>query len=91
MNGVPPDFDLSRIPSSKLRDAAGPAMEAECKKRFPKGLKVGVIADTGGYNAKCQRVYHVTLTKSHSDGSQNQVKIDCTCTGKYRYKSVLHF
>ncbi|XP_056013452.1 uncharacterized protein LOC125678475 isoform X3 [Ostrea edulis] len=72
VNGVPPDFDLSRIPSSKLRDAAGPAMEAECKKRFPKGLKVGVIADTGGYNAKCQRVYHVTLTKSHSDGSQNQ-------------------
>jgi hypothetical protein len=87
VNGVPPDFDLSRIPSSKLCDAAGSAMEAECKKKFSRGLKVGDIADTGGYNAKCQRMYHVTLPKSQSDGSQNQVKVYDTCTVRYRCSS----
>ncbi|XP_061183685.1 protein mono-ADP-ribosyltransferase PARP14-like isoform X2 [Saccostrea echinata] len=72
VNGVPSNFDLSRIPSKKLRDAAGSALEADCKKGFPNGLKIGDIADTGGFNSKCQRVYHVTLPRSQQDGSQNK-------------------
>ncbi|XP_062607833.1 uncharacterized protein LOC134269645 isoform X2 [Saccostrea cucullata] len=73
VNGVPSSFDLSKIPSKKLSDAAGPALEADCKKRFPNGLKIGDIADTGGFNSKCQRVYHVTLPRSQQDGSQNKI------------------
>ncbi|XP_062595054.1 uncharacterized protein LOC134256426 [Saccostrea cucullata] len=72
VNGVHSSFDLSRIPSKKLSDAAGPALEADCKKRFPNGLKIGDIADTGGFNSNCQRVYHVTLPRSQQDGSQNK-------------------
>uniref|UniRef100_A0A8B8DC01 Poly [ADP-ribose] polymerase n=2 Tax=Crassostrea virginica TaxID=6565 RepID=A0A8B8DC01_CRAVI len=72
VNGVPPDFDLSRDPSKKLRFSAGPGLKTEIDNNFPNGLKIGQIADTGGYNLNCQRVYHVTLPKGLKDGSQNQ-------------------
>lgn len=72
VNGVPPNFDLSRTPSKELSDAAGPNLESECQKNFPCGLTVGNIADTGGYNLHCKRVYHVTLPNNQKDGSQNQ-------------------
>ncbi|XP_062595006.1 macro domain-containing protein lmo2759-like [Saccostrea cucullata] len=72
VNGVPSNFDMSIVPSKKLSNAAGAALEADCKKRYPNGLKIGDIADTGGFNSKCQRVYHVTLPKSQQDGSQNK-------------------
>uniref|UniRef100_K1PDC3 Poly [ADP-ribose] polymerase 14 n=1 Tax=Magallana gigas TaxID=29159 RepID=K1PDC3_MAGGI len=72
VNGVPPNFDLSRTPSKELSDAAGPNLESECEKKFPHGVSVGAIADTGGYNLPCQRVYHVTLPDNQKDGSQNQ-------------------
>lgn len=75
VNGVPPDFDLSRTPSKELCDAAGPNLESECKNKFPNGVSVGDIADTGGYNLHCQRVYHVTLPDNQKNGSQNQVWI----------------
>lgn len=80
VNGVPPDFDLSRTPSKELCDAAGPNLEAECKNKFPNGVSVGDIADTGGYNLHCQRVYHVTLPDNQKNGSQNQVWIIKWCT-----------
>lgn len=75
VNGVPPNFDLSRTPSKELSDAAGPNLKSECEKKFPHGVSVGAIADTGGYNLPCQRVYHVTLPDNQKDGSQNQVWI----------------
>lgn len=73
VNGVPPDFDLSRDPSKKLSFSAGPGLKTEIDNNFPNGLKIGQIADTGAYNLNCQRVYHVTLPKGLKDGSQNQV------------------
>ena len=47
--------------SSSILAQAGPALQDECKKKHPGGVKVGNIAVTQGHGLKVKDVYHLTL------------------------------
>ena len=44
--------------SKAILNAAGAAIEVECKQVAPNGIKIGEVVETGGHGLKCKKVYH---------------------------------
>ncbi|XP_062602864.1 uncharacterized protein LOC134264598 [Saccostrea cucullata] len=64
VNSTSPDLYLNAgYVSKKILEMAGPEIQAECKKYYKGGIKVGKVAITKGYNLKCEVVFHGCLDK----------------------------
>ena len=77
MNNTIKDLALNTGAVSKaIFRAAGPSLKEECDKKYPKGIKYGQVAISGGHGLKCQKIYHGTLpflqTSEHSEAFQVQ-------------------
>ena len=70
VNTTNADLDLTQGPVAQaLSKAAGPTLQAECKKKAP--ISVGNIAVTGGGKLQCCHVIHVVASKYQP----NQVEV----------------
>ncbi|OWF43861.1 uncharacterized protein LOC110459139 isoform X2 [Mizuhopecten yessoensis] len=59
VNTAQKDLDLSHGAVSKaLASRAGSQLQRECKKSYPKGLRFGQLAITGGHMLDCQHIFH---------------------------------
>jgi O-acetyl-ADP-ribose deacetylase (regulator of RNase III) len=47
--------------SKALVAKAGPGLQQECSTYYPQGIKFGDIAETGGHNLACKKVFHLAL------------------------------
>ena len=72
------DLDLSKgRASNALSEAAGSSIQAECKKKYPKGIRHGELAVTRAGKLNCSSVFHCTLPK-YSGKKEEQVDL-CLC------------
>ena len=62
VNSTSKDLRLDQgLASKAVLRAAGGEMQKECNNNYPKGIRVGDIAVTGGYGLRCKKVYHVAV------------------------------
>lgn len=47
--------------SKAISKAAGPSLQAECRKEYPDGFALDDVAVTAGHALPCQNIYHVGL------------------------------
>ncbi|KAK3612551.1 hypothetical protein CHS0354_024537 [Potamilus streckersoni] len=61
--------NLNGVIAKALGKVAGPSLQADCNKNYPKGLQEGQIASTCGGNLNCKKVFHIKLSEwNHSNG-----------------------
>ncbi|XP_046542322.1 uncharacterized protein LOC124252713 isoform X3 [Haliotis rubra] len=54
-----------------ILEAAGPAIQEECRAKYPNGLQEGALATTGGGNLACRNIYHVFLPDTWETDQHN--------------------
>lgn len=70
INSSTPDLNLrAGKVSSDILQAASPSLQEECKKKYPRGIKPGEIAQTKGYNV-CEEIYHVNICSNFNSDSK---------------------
>ena len=62
VNTTNPEMDLEcGAVSRSILAQAGRALQKECKKKYPKGIKTGDIAVTKGHGLRVKHVFHLAL------------------------------
>lgn len=76
VNSTSQDLNLTSGRASKgLYEAAGESIQKECKEKYPKGVKHGEVAESGGGKLDCQYVFHGCLKCSESSNCQKSEKV----------------
>lgn len=70
-------LDLSKGAVSKsVLDAAGYALQAECRGSYPQGINFGEVVRTGAHNLACKHVYHGVCPKWDDNAGRTEQVIN---------------
>ena len=77
MNSTSKDLHLDKgVASKAVLRAAGNDMQKECDNNYGRGIKVGDVAVTKGYQLKCKKVYHVAVDTYERGQGALKVSLD---------------
>jgi len=63
-NTASKDLDLSKGAISKsISTAAGHELQAECRSKFPGGIRQGQVVASSGHRLPCKKIYHGSVQK----------------------------